>query len=221
MNHRIAAGTAAGAALATLLAGCSAGPPRNRADPAGALTLARTELEKDTYRLTTALGTTVLMTGVVDPVTRNSETVWTRARQDTTVRRIDGVNYVRFPPEQAGGDDRKWETVRTPEGGGLASFDASSILGSLATVAEPRWADYDTVEGVIDLTTFSESLGPSPAGIDPQPPRMVAFQADIEGRGRLAELRVTTASAVHAVTFSEFGTPVDVKVPPAADTYPD
>ncbi|HWS35535.1 MAG TPA: hypothetical protein VN408_22695 [Actinoplanes sp.] len=108
------------------------------------------------------MGGQTTVTGAVDPLIRTSETVLTSPWRVTTVRRVDGVKHIGYPPEQPGDPERTWQRFRDTGSGGLTDFDAARLQHSLDTVTTIRWADDDTVSGTIDLFATPDSHSTTP-----------------------------------------------------------
>ena len=212
--------------------GSSEAATGNRQEAPAALAQAVAQLQKDTYRYTTNIGDQSTMIGLVDPKSNNFEIVGESPKGTTTIRKVDGVTYLKIaskqPTGQPGTDGKKWRKIdKSSELGQLTAFDATQTAKSLEVASEVQWVDDDTVKGLIDPAKVAQqwSAGTAPAGSQ-QPVPTVPFEADIDSKGRLAEYRLTMpATASQSVggsglKYSDFGTPADIQAPPTADILP-
>ncbi|SDT35900.1 hypothetical protein [Actinoplanes derwentensis] len=225
--------TVGGAMMLLAVGGCAGAGPSDAGgvtasaspspvDAAVALVQARAALESASYRFATTLNNGVSVTGVVDPRSQDSETVMTSPQGTLTIRKVDGVNYVLVATTESTGepgtDGTKWVNA-TAEGGGAAAFEPATLNQSLSSATEVRWADDDTISGVIDMVKVAEQLGGDPTALAGKDTRF-PFEADIDAAGRLVEYQFIPPaglSATSSVTYSDFGTPVALAAPPASE----
>jgi hypothetical protein len=200
-------------------------------DATAALTAAAAELQKDTFKTTVNLGDQGTMTGVADPASKNAEFVMEStaagAEGTTTLRVVGGVTYIKIKLKESAGlpgfDGKKWRKLENSGAvGTLGNFDATEMTKSLESAADVEWVDDDTVKGTIDLAKSAKQLGMGTEVLGKLASTKLPFQADIAD-GRLAAYKFTMpavgsqAAYEFDMRYSDFGTPVDIKAPPAKD----
>ncbi|MEU4622994.1 hypothetical protein AB0G04_23855 [Actinoplanes sp. NPDC023801] len=200
-------------------------------DATAALTAAAAELQKDTFKTTVNLGDQGTMTGVADPASKNAEFVMEStsagAEGTTTLRVVGGVTYIKIKLKESSGlpgfDGKKWRKLENSGAmGTVGNFDATEMTKSLNSAAEVEWVDDDTVKGTIDLAKSAKQLGMGTEVLGKLSSTKLPFQADIAD-GRLVAYKFTMpavgnqAAYEFDMRYSDFGTPVDIKAPPAKD----
>jgi hypothetical protein len=144
---------------------------------------------------------------------------------------LGGVTYARFNMKNSRGrpglDGTKWiklDKDRSPGGpvNSFVDFDIARFIGATESVSAVHWADHDTVRGVIDASGIRQATGL--AGPETGAPvGHVPFEADVDPGGRLARFAYTAKVAATEpeidveMVYSDFGLPVEVNVPPAAE----
>ena len=212
------------------------------ADPKAELAAAATRLSEQSMRVTVDLTGGARMSGVADPKTgkmKMSMTFGTGSGSGSgsgtgsvDIRKIGRSLWMKFAGSAAaldglGAGKGSWIHLDTSALGKAGAFgmagneptaEAATMMKAATNVR--RTGDH-RFAGVLDLTTSPALTGKVGAGPGATL-RAVPFTATADAKGRLTEMRidlsgVSPGSGVFTTTYSDFGTPVSVSAPPAAD----
>ncbi|MEU6075220.1 hypothetical protein [Micromonospora sp. NPDC047074] len=140
----------------------------------------------------------------------------------TETRQIGQDVYNRFSKDGALVEAREGKTwvytdvTQHPKGNGLIEMDVRSLLNPVDHIVRAERAGSGSFRGDFD---FAAANGLKDGSQD----RAVAFEATVDSQGRLTRLTYVREPADHSqgnraeMTISEFGTKVNVDVPPAAE----
>jgi hypothetical protein len=238
------AGLGAFAALALGIAGCAedAGngtgtnggatttPGAATSTPAGnaasaELTAAAQKLNDDT--VTARLESSgITSTSTVDPKANQASATMTIGSARFAVRTVGDDIYVQadgLPNVQPG----KWLHIDGAKAAGtsfdlIPDGDAAGANKFVDTIADVRETSPGTYSGTLDLTKVPAGNGVSVSTLGDQA-KAVPFTATVDDQGRLTSLTIDMASinaqlGTMKTTYSDFGAPVSVSAPAAADT---
>ena len=200
-------------------------------DAAKALTSAAAKLQDQSFKMKMDLGTQGSMDGVMDPKAKAGEfTMLTEAegqKAETVMRIVDGVTYMKMKipgMDIPGMDGKTWRKLgNSGDPTTLGAFDASQMSKSLEAAADVKWAGDDKLTGTLDLTKSAKSLGIKEAALAQLPTKTIPFEANLDDEGRLVKYAFTMPAigsepaTEFDITYSDFGTPVKVAAPPAAE----
>ena len=203
-------------------------------DPAAELAAAAARLAGDTVRVRVAVSGQLSLTGVLDPQTRAAAVkVDMGAVDDGTqaqLRKVGDDMWIKLSgpvPAMLGGTGQ-WMHLRAGDLSAASSFnvlpgdDPAGVRAMLTAVTGVKRTGPRGFAGTIDLTRSErysaqtlESLGAKAA--------FVPFTATTDTQGRLIALSTDLSSIVSGAGqlttgFSDFGVPVEVERPPAAET---
>ena len=199
-------------------------------DAKAALVAATTKLQEQSFRTTIDMGAGGTMAGVMDPKSKSGEFKMEAVSEGTKItsdmRIVEGVTYIKLTMpgvDMPGMDGKTWRKLAgNGEVGTMGNFDAADIAKSLDTAADVKWAGDNAVTGTIDLAKSSKQLGMGAVDLSKLSTTTMPFEAGFDGEGRLARYTFTTpaigteAAAKMDIKYSDFGVPVKVEVPPAA-----
>ncbi|KHD79181.1 hypothetical protein MB27_00705 [Actinoplanes utahensis] len=203
----------------------------DKKDASVALTEATTKMQETSYKTKMDLGGLGTMTGVSDGKKKVHEFVMDVTTQgqtvNTTMRIIDGVTYMKMKMDGAstlpGFDGKTWRKIEGGGPGSLGGFDASQMTKSLQSAVDAKW-EGDVIKGTIDMSKSAESLGLGGQAAAQVAGKSVPFEAKLDGEGRLTNYKLDMSSlgaaggaSKYDITYSDYGTPVDVQVPPASE----
>ena len=220
------------------LAGCGSGDGGggggllggDKKDASVALTEATTKMQETSFKMTMDMGPLGTMTGVSDGKKKVQEFVMDVTTQgqtvNTTMRIIDGVTYMKMKMDGAstlpGFDGKTWRKIEAGAAGSPGSFDASEMTKGLQSAVDAKW-EGDVIKGSIDMSKSAESLGMGQAGAQ-FAGKLVPFEAKLDGEGRLTNYKLDMTAlgtaggaSKYDITYSDYGTPVDVQAPPASE----
>ncbi|MEV6305488.1 hypothetical protein AB0M02_39160 [Actinoplanes sp. NPDC051861] len=206
-------------------------PAEAAGDATAALVAGAAKLQEQSFKTTIDMGTSGNISGVMDPKTKTGEFLMEAeaegTKMKTEMRIVEGTNYVRITMpgvDIPGMDGKTWRKLGGAGGTGtLGGFDASDTVKSLEAATDVKWAGDKAVTGTIDLTKAGQQLGMGTSDLGKLTTKTIPFEAGFDGEGRL----VTYALTIPAIgtdtpvkmnmTYSDFGTPVDIKAPAASE----
>ncbi|GLY03933.1 MULTISPECIES: hypothetical protein [Actinoplanes] len=201
-------------------------------DATTALADAAAKLQEESFKMAIDMGANGTMTGVLDPKSKNSEFTMDVESEGTTIksemRTVDGVTYIKMTMpgvDLPGMDGKTWRKLSSEASqmGTLGSFDASAISTTMKNAADVKWDGDNAVSGTIDLAESGTSLGMTDAMLSRLTDKTAPIKATFDSEGRLATYELTMPSVGGAaaqtmkMSYSDFGTPVDVKAPAASE----
>ena len=212
-------------------AGTDTGAAAAPKDPAAALTGAATKMQQETFRSTVDMGAAGTMTGLMDPRRKTGEFTMKAVAEGTEIktemRIVDGTNYIRITMPGAdlpGMDGKSWRKLTGKGGTGtLGGFDATDTVKSLEAATDVKWAGDDAVTGTIDLAKAGRQLGMGAGELDKLSTKTVPFEATFDDAGRIVRYALTLPAIGSEpatkmdMKYSDFGVPVEVAAPPAAE----
>ncbi len=212
-------------------AGGGAKPADAPKDAAAALASAGSKIQEQSYKSVIDMGAAGTIDGVMDPKRKTGEFVMSAESEGTKVktetRIVDGVNYMKMTIPGAdipGMDGKTWRKMSGTGGPGtLGSYDPTDTVKALEAAAEVKWAGDNAVTGNIDLAKAGQQLGMGAGDAAKLPVATVPFEAAFDGEGRLTKYTLTIPAigsepaTKMTMTYSDFGTPVDVQAPTGAE----
>jgi hypothetical protein len=201
------------------------------ADATAALVAATRKLQEDSFKATIKMGKTGTMTGVMDPRQKVGE-FRMEAEEDGTsftmeMRLVKGTNYMRIAMPGAdlpGMDGKTWRKMSNMGGAGtLGAFDPTDTARSLESATNVTWAGDDAVTGTIDLGKAGKHLGVGEKELTKLSTKTLPFEAGFDSEGRLTRQKLTMPAVgsepatTMEITYTDFGVPVSVQAPPAAE----
>jgi len=227
--------TAGCAGTTTTTAGTPGGDNGGAAkDPTVALSQAAAELGKTSFAIKMLVGTAGQLTGAMDPQKKQGHFTLDMTSSGSSIkmesRMVDGEMYIKITMPDSplpGMDGKKWTRVTAGKAAGAMSsqLDASKIAQSLEHAASVERVGDKGFKGTIDITKATESLSlkSKDLGALGEKAKAVPFEATVDDKGRLAHYKINMpaiggdpAQALD-ITYSDFGTKVDVTAPPASE----
>jgi hypothetical protein len=216
----------------------SASPPAPSAvpsaDPATELAAAAARLGAGTLRIRSSVQGEMSLTGVVDPEAQNAELKMDMGSVDdgtqADIRKVGDDVWVRLrgPLGKLAGTGRQWlhlsASQMTPASS-LAVIPGDDPGGALAlarAVTAVQRAGPNGYTGTVDLTRTPKYSAATLKALGAKA-TAVPFTARTDAQGRLVQLTVDMSAVASgagpaSMSFSDFGVPVDVVRPPAAET---
>jgi len=230
---------------ALLTAGCSGDPAgettpsaATEQDPAKALATAAASLDSNSFKIAMDINDGASkMTGVMDPAKKLGAFTIVDAgagtgaapEATTELRTVGDAAYLRIDlpgADSSAGLDAKWRRLPAGAAAGAitgASFDAAKAGRSLQQATDVQRVSDKEFKGTLDLKKSGEAFGLTPADLGKLSTTTMPFQATVDDAGRLVRYNFTTPAVTTAeaektvITYSDYGTPVDVQAPPAAE----
>jgi hypothetical protein len=201
--------------------------------PADELKTAAAQLTTTTAKLKIVMSGGVAMSGVVDAAGKKTELTSDLGQSGTmVVRQLGNDMYVKAGGSLAalvGSKSGKWMHVdisKVSENSALNAknqdpFAMAKMIDSSGKVTKTGETSYS---GTIDLTKSPTFKAPTANAIG-EKMKVVPFTAQTDGKGHLSELvidmnAVVAGSGKMTASYSDFGAPVTVAAPPAADVIP-
>jgi hypothetical protein len=216
--------TAASAAAATTTA------PAAPKDPSAELAAAAVALAENPAKIKMEMMGGITMTGAVDAKNMKGELTADMGQAGTMITRQVGVDtYVKTDGQLAsaiGGQPGKWmhiDTSKLPAQSALnvKNQDPAAMARVLTSSTEVTKTGDHAFSGKLDLTK-SPTINQQAVQTLGAKLKAVPFTAETDEQGRLVELvmdmeSVAPGAGKMTAAYSDFGTPVNVAAPPAAD----
>jgi hypothetical protein len=203
------------------------------ADPAAELAAAATKLSGESLKVKMEMAAGLNAEGVANADGSQADMTMTMAMggEDTKIamRKLGDDIYVKFDGalgSMLGGKSGKWmhaDASKLPEGSAFAMQggnpkDASKLIAATTNVEKTGEGSY---KGVLDMTKAPNSNKKSLEALGDKA-KSVPFTAKVDSQGRLTELvmdvgSIAPGAGTMTTTYSDFGTEVSVKAPPAKD----
>lgn len=226
-NNRTSGGDAGGSGTAT----SDAKPADAPKDATAALVGAARRLQEESFKTTVKIGDDGTMTGVMDPKAKVGEFTMQGAADGTEfkteMRMVDGTTYLRITmpgTDIPGMDGKTWRKLDAKGGPGtLGNFDATDTAKTLESATDVTWAGDNAVTGTIDLDKAGQQLGMGASDLKKITTKSIPFEAGFDAEGRLVRYSLTMPAVGSEpptkmdMTYSDFGLPVRVAAPPAAE----
>jgi hypothetical protein len=227
------AGTGTPPARAT---GAAAKADAGQADPKAELAAAAAKLGQESMKIDMAMAGALSMTGVVDPQAGTAKmSMKLGAAADggkMEVRQVGNDTYLKLGGSLAallrGKSTKPWlhvDAAKLTEGSNINIMpkdDPGSTKALLTAVTKVERVGDHGFRGTIDLTKSPKyNKGSNLAALGAKATN-VPFTAKTDGQGRLTELTMDMSAVAAGAgkvksTYSDFGTPVSVKAPPASE----
>jgi hypothetical protein len=209
-------------------------PPPAAQDAPGTLAKAAATVSRTSFKVTGKIGADGTMNGVMDPQKKLGEFTMniSAAGQKMTaqMRLVGGETYMKITIPGSplpGFDGKKWLHISAGKAGpaSLSTFDASKIAATLEHATKVERVNDTTYKGTIDATKSAEALGQKKEALAVlgDKAKAIPFEATVDGQGRLSRFKLDMPAVggepaqTLDFTYSDFGTPVDVKAPPASE----
>lgn len=236
-NRRLAI---AGLALVTAvgLAGCGpsqdkaapsapAGAPAEvakQADPAAELAAAAAKLSEQSMKVKMETVGGLRVSGVADPKARTADmsmSTGTGSGGDVKMLRVGNDMWMKFSGSLGAlAGDGKWMHVDIRDMANGAYGDPAAAEKMIKATANVQRSGDHAFKGTLDLTK-AQTVSKQAVKAMGEKATAVPFTAKTDGTGRLVEMTVdmegiAPGAGTMKTTYSDFGTPVSVKAPPAA-----
>ena len=211
--------------------GTTTAAPAAPADATAELAAAAGKLAEDTAKVTVEMAGTMSMTGVVDPKAQKAVMEMTlgagSGETKVQIRKVGTDMYMKFGGSLAKlAGEGKWLHVDAATLAAGSSFDimpSDDPAGAQAMIKAMSNAESDGkggFKGTLDLTKTPKFNKDAIKGLGNKA-TAVPFTATVDAQGRLSSMTVdmsgiAAGAGAMKTTYSDFGTAVDVKAPPAS-----
>lgn len=200
-----------------------------------ALARAAQRLQADSFKMaltmTVANGDTGNLSGIMDPTKKVGAFTSTFTHDGTPTtsewRVIGRTVYLKTSASTAAlpGSSRKgWQRINPGTDTMSDDFDGAQMASTLERATTVKRAGDNAFTGTIDVSLAADALGTSTlkpkVGSSSSTTQLVPFRADTDGQGRLTRYSLELPNPTGGVnkvtlTYSNFGTAVEVQAPPA------
>lgn len=200
-------------------------------DPAVALGKAAAKLGEESFAMAMTMGEAGGMNGSMDPVKKVSQFTMNVEEAGSAItmemRTIGDDLYMKTTAEGLdlpGGNS--WTHMEQGDAAGpmsLGTFDPAEVAATLERTSDVKRVGDKDFTGTVDLAASAEALGMTAADVEAVGATPLPFEASVDDEGRLVRYAFTSPAVsgqppVEMVTtYSDFGLPVDVQAPPAAE----
>jgi len=228
-STRFVVGVVTGALALGAVAGCSGtGGGAAKPDAVALLSKSTEALKTQPVRMAMDLGKEGAMTVQLDSANHNAEINMSMldkgVAKHVTMRFVGKKAFMKMPDPQDKSTDKTWMSVDPKAAGGGASgveggADAMGADQFITLIARAEQTGAHSFSGALDGTRTPQ--GKDAAFLKKVPLlnslTEIPFTAETDDQGRLTKMAIQVKDEKVAITYSDYGTKVDIAEPPAAE----